>query len=187
MKKTYLFGLIFFLTTNLYASPLTSVKKDYYDISGTTAPELRKQMNNQGPTDHGARMSAYTSWAIKWRYDYDQTDSGCSLTNIRVYLDIVYQLPHWTNYDDGDSALQSKWESFSEHLLTHENGHADNGKGAAKEIENALQNYPEMSSCKALGDAANSAATDIINQHKEYDLSYDAETEHGHTQGARFP
>ncbi len=40
----------------------------YYQISGTTAQELRQQMNQKGPGNY----DGYTQWHVKWNYRYQQ-------------------------------------------------------------------------------------------------------------------
>jgi len=52
------------------ARPAMNIRLNYYQIFGSTATELRSQMNQYGPPDPktGRRFDAYTRWNVRWRY-----------------------------------------------------------------------------------------------------------------------
>lgn len=176
-----------FVMRPLMAAPLLYESEDYYDIEGHSAQQLREQMNNVRPMEHGQRFDAYTEWYVKWHFDFQNTAQGCELTESKVSVDIVYHLPRWANEESAAPELQRHWNSYFKHLLLHERGHAQNGKKAATEIADMLKNLAPFSSCPLLEQMANERAQQIIAEHNAWDLEYDKETRHGRTQGATFP
>lgn len=174
------------MTSNVFATPQIHITQSSYNVHGTTAQAMRAEMNTQGPLDHGNHVDAMTTWYIKWHYNYSSR-GYCALTNIVVTGDINYHLPQWVDAAKSDAVLQNKWNNYLVKLRFHEEGHADNGKNAASEIERALQTLPAAPNCNLLDANATAAARAILKQHNDWDLKYDTDTRHGATQGAVFP
>ncbi len=74
------------------SSPLTAKKMDfrteiteeheYYDVSGTTAEEIRHHMTKNGTKwDDGQTYDAVTTWDIRYRYDTTREGGGCYVTS----------------------------------------------------------------------------------------------------------
>jgi predicted secreted Zn-dependent protease len=76
---------------------------------------------------------------------------------------------------------------YSEKLLLHEKGHAQNAIDAARRIDEGIAALGPQSSCVDLGRAANRLGYSLIEAAKQWDIEYDLRTRHGATQGARFP
>ncbi len=190
MKRPIFVAGLLLLTSLATASPTITEHTTYYKISGDTPAELRTQMNTLGPSDHATRVDAKTSWYITWHYNwhYDTpSHNPCYVTNVQVRGNITYLLPEWINQDQGNSALQTNWNNYLRNLTNHEQGHANNGKQAAIEIEKALLNVPPQDNCMVLENRLNAAAKKVIEEHNAWDVQYDADTSHGKKQGAIFP
>lgn len=190
MNKLITACFLSLLTTIATADPAATERTTYYKINGTTADQLRAQMNMQGPLDHDKQVDGKTSWYVKWSYQwrYDSpSQNPCYVTSVKVTADVTYLVPEWVNQNQGTPELQTKWNNFSKSLLAHEQDHGKNGKLAATEIEKALKGIQPQSSCKALQDKLEGAAKKILSDHNAWDTKYDIDTDHGKKQGANFP
>lgn len=190
MNKFNLIGFLSLFATTAVANPVITERITYYKIYGTTAEQLRAQMNELGPVDHDKRVDAKTSWFINWSYQwhYDNpSQNPCYVTSVKVTGDITYLLPEWANESEGNSPLKTQWAIYIKNLFTHEGGHAQNAKLAAIEIERALLSVQPQASCKALQNNLESTAKGFLAIHNAWDIKYDLDTDHGKKQGAVFP
>lgn len=186
------FIIIYFAAFNgkVFAIPTVYTTQTFYKILGTTEQDLRNQLNKLGPFFSDKRYDAKTTWQINWNYKwhYDNPSKNpCYLTEVKVTANIVTVLPEWEDKEHGSAESQLKWENYLTHLSQHEEGHANNGKEVATEIENALLAIPPMLSCEQLQSTIENTAQGIVKQHNIWDINYDATTKHGKTQGATFP
>jgi predicted secreted Zn-dependent protease len=165
------------------ADPIATVKESYYSIQGTTAPALRSQMKMLGPLDNGKHFDAYTKYHVQWRYEFDQSDGACKLTNIHVTVNTNYIYPRWENYFSATSAMQSNWNTYFARLSAHERKHGEHGVNAANEIDTMLSQLPAMTNCNVLGDTANDRAYQILEKYQRVDSEYDQVTNHGINEG----
>jgi predicted secreted Zn-dependent protease len=169
-------------------NPTISIKKVYYSINGSTATQLRQQMNQLGPIDsnENRHYDATTKWYVRWSYRYSNTNNRCKINSINVSTEVTYTLPKW-NPPQTSSALNQQWNRYIKALQVHESGHKDHGIAAGNEVFTTLKNLPSASSCPTLEATANNTARSIIKKYNQLDINYDAVTQHGLTQGARFP
>jgi len=151
----------------------------YYDIAGTTEEELGAQLEALGPMGYdGYRGDATTRWYIRWDWrGYEASD--CRLDEAVVSYEIQVILPHWTPPEDASPDLVAKWSRYTRALAEHEKGHVDFVVASYDLVAEAIKN----ATCET-AEAAAQTALDLIRQH---DIDYDAATDHGATQGARFP
>ncbi len=133
------------------------------------------------------RVDAYTDGQIKWRYDYAQSADGCKLKSLTVSLDVTLIFPRWTPPEGVSPQLQEQWRAYLAALEAHEQGHEKLAMQAAEEIAAALSSLRPYPSCAELEQAADEAGERVLQHYRQLELEYDRETEHGATQGARFP
>ena len=190
VKRIQTFFIIPMLLSSvlLYCEPRISINTNYYSLYSTSVSGLRKEMNKKGIkwTD-GKTYDGFTSWYVKWRYEYYTSDDYCSLTNVDVSVDVEYTLPRWSVKLLGNMDLRIKWIRYSDALKKHEDGHRDFGIGAARDIEEALLSIGSRPRCDTLGADANAIAYRILDDFRRKETEYDRKTEHGRTQGAVFP
>jgi predicted secreted Zn-dependent protease len=76
-----------------------------YDIIGSTAEDLRAQMDFLGPIDdNGQRYDALTRWHIRWWWPgFGQ--SPCELNNATVSYEIKVIFPRWIQLKDASPRL----------------------------------------------------------------------------------
>lgn len=97
-------------------------QNSFYQISGTTGPELYASIGERGPEiGNGMRTIAYTDFKLTWRRDYQQRGSACVLASARPKLIITYKLPKPTQKLVG--ATRTLWESFASGVAAHEKVH----------------------------------------------------------------
>lgn len=159
----------------------------YYDVAGETAAEIWREMKTYGPVGKdGIRYNGNTKWSVRWRYPYARSEEGCATGPVAVRLSVVYTLPRWDRPQAASTALVGQWNQFIEALEGHERGHADFGREAAREIEQALEAIPAQPSCEALSRIANATGADVLEQTRPQEREYDQRTNHGATQGTAF-
>lgn len=151
----------------------------YYDISGSSEDELRAQLNTLGPIGYdGYRGDAITDWFIRWSWPGYGT-SSCDLSVADISYEIKVVFPRWIPTGDASPDLITKWAAYTKLLAEHEKGHVDS----------VLENFPTVVDAikGATCETADSVGNKFLNQIRQLDIDYDAETQHGATQGARFP
>lgn len=155
------------------------VVREHYVVRGNTEAAVRADIDSKRP----GGWDAYTRWDVSWQFWYQNRDGMCSIARVETKLKIVYMMPQLFTED---ANLRSSFARYLEKLQTHEDGHAENGRYAAVRIQAAL---PSMTAgtCDELGRVANAAAMEFVVKANKMDKYYDAHTEHGGTQGARWP
>jgi predicted secreted Zn-dependent protease len=173
-------------------APHIDERVEYYDVSGTTASELKSSTDLMGPLkraeDGTGRAAGNTVWNVRWRWQLQSSSAqkSCALTSFDTSVEIVMTLPHWAGRVAG-TALADRWDRYLEALTTHERGHADNGIHAARAIQSEIAAFPPAPTCPQLGEAIKARATAILDAHRDQDREYDRLTQHGVTQGVVFP
>jgi len=176
------------LASLVCAEPKVIIKYDYYDIKGNSANELRQQMNRFGiKWTNGKTYDAFTSWRVRWNYQYNSSERGCSISSAATTVNIVYRMPKWINYSSAPYDLRARWDMYILALKEHEDGHRDFGIIAATEIEWAIAVMTARKTCEELGEEANALGRRILEQYANEEKEYDARTNFGETQGAIFP
>jgi predicted secreted Zn-dependent protease len=151
----------------------------YYDVTGVTAAELRASMNAQGPLDSaGQRNDAFTTWNIDWTWPLNP-DSSCVLSGATITTTITVTFPRWLPPADVPASLVERWNDYEAALVTHESGHVSFVVTTANDVLAAIKG--------ATCDTAEAAAQAVVLRIRQHDADYDAETNHGATQGAHFP
>ena len=151
----------------------------YYDVFGSTESELRAQLDAKGPVDpSGYKGDALTRWSYNWSWFGFGTDV-CDLSTATVSYQIAVTLPHWNPPANAPPALVAKWVNYIHALVVHETGHVEFAAAQQSVILAAIQN----ATCAT----ANAAAQAVLQRIRRHDIEYDAATNHGATQGARFP
>lgn len=176
------------LAVPVLADVQTRAQTEHYDIRGSSAADLRAEMRARGPAGpDGRRFDGYTRWYVSWRYTFRSGGSQCAIDRTATEVRVTTTLPRWTDEARADSALRGQWQRYLAALTQHEDGHAQNGLGAARDIDAAIARLPAEPTCDALGARANAAGQAILRQYNQRDLDYDRETGHGRSQGAVFP
>lgn len=160
----------------------------YYKVKGATANELRDQMDQLGPVDRfGHRHDMYTDWEVNWAYPYAQNEAGCTTGPIQMSTTITFTFPSWEPPPDASVELVDQWNSYLDLGQVHEDGHKEIALEAGREILLALQAVPVHASCDRLEQTVDQKGQELLEQFRRKEIEYDQTTDHGATQGARFP
>ncbi|MBC8025289.1 MAG: DUF922 domain-containing protein [Steroidobacteraceae bacterium] len=167
-----------------FAAPAQTPTTEYYTIQGNSARELRAQMKRLGPLDDaGKRNDGNTNWDIQWRYDYDRTPKGCTITNIRVTLALRVTLPRWTPGPSAPQALVETWTRFIGALRLHEMGHVDLSIAAADEVRRVLEANRRGPDCPTAEATLNAAGMKVLDDLRRRHERYNRDTDSGGKQG----
>jgi predicted secreted Zn-dependent protease len=151
----------------------------YYAVGGTTTAQIRTSLDARAPkSPDGFNGDAFTQSHFHWNWPGYGT-STCDLAKASVTLTISVSFPRWTHPKAASAAVAAAWARYAKALATHEQGHADVAYARYPAVVRAIK----RATC-ATADAAAHAQLDLM--HKQ-DVAYDARTNHGATQGARFP
>ena len=160
----------------------------FYVVHGSTAAAIRADLDRRGLVDpSGGRYDARTDWYVRWQYGELATSRGCKVTHPTTNVRIDYHLPRWVPPPHPNPTLVRRWNRYTTALGVHEEGHAVNGLRTGRDILHLLARFSTTSGCGTLGDRANNAASREIAAGNARDVAYDRRTDHGATQGARFP
>lgn len=163
----------------VYAAVVETVKHAPYTVTGTTEAGVRADINAKRSGGYDARAD----WDFRWTYTYRNSASGCSMERVTVALVLTMIEPVLRT---PDAAVQKSFDAYIAKLRVHEQGHSAIARATAKRIDAALQPLTAPS-CDALGKRANEMAQAIINEGNAEQAAYDTRTDHGATQGARWP
>jgi predicted secreted Zn-dependent protease len=95
----------------------------------------------------------------------------------QISTGIVTSMPHWVDFERGSSSLKEEWVKFYNALLDHENGHSEALVDLTDDNEAIVLN---SSGCET----ANEQIHANHSNYRDKNLQYDADTDHGRTQGA---
>ncbi len=170
------------------AAPLVTETFEYFDVSGSTAGDIRAQLHRLGPVDSAGRHNdAYTKWFVTWNYTYKNVSGRCAIATVSTIAKAVITFPRLKADAAAPSGVKQAFARYREKLLVHEKGHVQIGVDIANRVEDGIRALPPVPDCAALGRSANALGNGLIREGQRMDLDYDARTNHGATQGARFP
>lgn len=171
------------------AAPVVTETITYYDVNGAMAAEVRASLNQRGPIDstEKRRFDAVTHWYVNWHFNYQDRGRDCVITHVSTTVRVAITMPQLSAASAAPPALRQAFAKYVQNLLGHEKGHARIGINIAQRIEDAIRALQPEPSCDRLERAANARGHALIQEANRQDINYDAATQHGKTQGARFP
>lgn len=167
-----------------HAEVQTYTRYQNYAIQGNSVEELRAAMDRNARAVGG--HYATTKWNIQWSERWGARNGACGLLSYTVTLTVVFRMPEWRGAENADPALRDKWYKFRDALQRHEDGHKQMGVQAANQIEGILDNFGTVPDCSQMSAAVNRAGQTVLEQYQKKEIQYDAETQHGISQGAQF-
>ena len=167
-------------------APEVSETQRYYAFGGATVAAMLAELDRLGPGTPEGRFHAYTSWYVRWRYDYDERPGSCGLGPVKTTVTVGMQLPRWSRPSGAPYGLAEKWDAYVIALRTHENGHRDIGVEAARAVAARLATLPRQPTCAQLEALADSTGQGVLEEARVREREYDRRTRHGASQGALF-
>jgi len=160
----------------------------YYDVTGSTARELRDQIEQLRPRgDDGGRYDAYTRWRLEWRYMYRETRDACRLASFKVTLRTTIHLPRWQAPPGAAADLEARWNAYVDALDRHEQQHEAIAVEAAETIEREVSAIDRAPDCATLEARVNARAEALMEDYKARQRDFDMQTAHGRNEGVKRP
>jgi predicted secreted Zn-dependent protease len=175
--------------TPVRAEPKVIESVHYYDVTGATAREVRASLNREGPIsgNDDKRYDAVCRWNVAWKFQYRRGNGSCGIESATTEVKITITFPRLKTDETTSASLVKAFASYSEKLMVHEKGHAQNAIDTAQKIEAGILALRPEPTCDAMRTAANALGQTFIKAANQADIDYDRRTQHGATQGARFP
>ncbi len=171
------------------AEPAVTETVEYYNVSGADARAVRASLNRNGPisgTD-GKRYDAVARWNVAWRDQHNIANGRCAITSASTEVEATITFPRLQTDAATPEALKASFADYADKLMLHEKGHVQNAIDIAKRIETGIRELPPEATCALLAAAANKLGHALIKEANQADIDYDARTQHGRTQGVKFP
>jgi predicted secreted Zn-dependent protease len=183
-SRALLAGLFLLVSQNSTAEVRSSLDYLYYNADANLGGSLTAILKRSAPASMEGHLG-WTSWHVNWHYHWHfNADGACRITESTTELAATITLPSLVN---GTTTQVTAMNSFLAALRVHELGHVNIGRQAADAIDQAILALPQMANCELLGSQANRAAQQILDQWRNAEKRYDAETGSGRSQGAVLP
>jgi len=165
-------------------------KWELYQIKGRNQSDLRKAMNAKGPVngDTGKRFDARTDWKLGWKYKYSKNSKNLyKLSSHSIQVTATIHFPEWADMKTGNPQTQRLWLVYIHNLKRHEMGHVELAQRAGKVLNDRLGQLGTFNSRLEIEEAIKKKAEEITRIHQALHEDYDSRTNHGKSEGARFP
>ncbi len=165
------------------------VHDEQYVVGGDSAAAVRSNLNRSGPYSpvDDRIYDAITRWGVQWSFRYREESGACSLQSGTIEMVAVTTLPRLSTSSRLDAVTMTRWQEYLKALEGHEAGHLSNLRRGVRSLQAAMDDSPVMSTCAELGLYLNALGNAYQQAFQIADITYDAQTEHGKTQGATFP
>lgn len=154
----------------------------FYDVEGIEFQELLAELDKLGPKGfHGEAR-----WRVSYTFRTAPSEGRCFVAGVETKMQGNILMPRWAKRQGASADLVARWQRYEAALLTHEEGHLDNGREFARVLESELLRLPAQGDCPKLNAAARTRFDELLQIYRKRDADYDERTQHGVTQGARF-
>ena len=160
---------------------------NYYVVTGATVREVRRSLTASRPWRDREPIDAATTWRVDWKFGLDSSGGGCRLSDVSTVTTITTTLPRYVPSTNSPPELVQHWVKYFSALAKHEAAHAAIGRLAGAEIQSHLAGHHSSTDCATLRRQADAAANGILNRRRREEREMDQQTQHGATEGARFP
>jgi predicted secreted Zn-dependent protease len=166
-----------------------SIKEQFelqpYPVRGESVGEVRRAIAAGRPSNaDGHRFDAITFWHLDWHLDRVGEKDGCRPGGVTVSLSLSMTFPDLAGVPEPTRAA---FAGFLSGLRRHEEGHLRIDRGIALSVAEAIRAVPAEQSCEELDAAAKRAADKAMDEGRQRNADYDAQTRHGAAQGATYP
>jgi predicted secreted Zn-dependent protease len=159
----------------------TQIIWNRYPVKGNSYDSLVRSLAANGPKGyHG--MAA---WNISYHHTVIPEGKLRRFDNVRLKIVGEILMPKWTDEATAPPALQQRWQAYYAALQQHEEGHVQHGNELAALVREKFFGVTDFA-CNQAEAVAKAEFDRVYNNLKLRDKEYDARTQHGATQGARF-
>lgn len=158
----------------------------FYQIYGVTLNDISGQLGSCGPKYEGESFAGMTTDYINWTYLMRFDASGsCRVDNAAVGVNVRIYYPKWDAPENASASTRERWDNMIGNLHVHEEGHRQIDYNGASKIFNTISAIT-ASSCNEVETIVIGETKNIMDEVSQGNKNYDAETNHGETQGAHF-
>lgn len=100
-------------------------RQAYYAVGGSTAAEIYESIRQSSPRIAPNAVFAFTAVATKTDNKLAKSEGRCAYRSFVTSGYYVFYLPRHQSPERLASPLLSRWRSFGDYLLKHEQGHRD--------------------------------------------------------------
>jgi predicted secreted Zn-dependent protease len=150
-----------------------------YEVTGSTAGQLRDVIALLGPRRGGRTFVACTDWVVTWSYVRAEGPEGFRVGDATVDVEVTLVIPRWRPPRSAGADLIATWQDDLAALAAHEAGHRDLAIEAGCAIRAALDALGPAPSREALDEDARSRAAAILEEYRARERAYDEATGHG--------
>jgi predicted secreted Zn-dependent protease len=133
-----------------------------YELRGLTANEIHENILSNAPREEGNIVDAEIKEKVTFTLGFNTTDGICHVSSDRVKLEIVSAFPRWVDQERATEEVRKAWESYSNALRGHEDGHKAIAVKAANAVDTLIHAEQGASTCESLKDKITKAAEEII-------------------------
>jgi predicted secreted Zn-dependent protease len=157
------------------------VQVKHYEVQGNDRESLLLSLKMRGPQGfHGLAQ-----WKLRYAFTSQKRAALCQIDSVRVSVEGEILMPRWRDEARAAPALRQRWADYIVALKQHEDGHIDHGRELALSVRQGLLALGPRP-CDQLVVQAQREFDRLQGNAKDRDRDYDARTQHGATQGARF-
>ena len=133
-----------------------------YDLRGLTVNEIHEDIMSSAPREEGNIIDAEIKESVTITLRFNTTNGICRVASDQVKLEIVSAFPRWADQERATREVRKAWESYSNALRAHEDGHRAIAVKAAHAVDSLIHAEQEASTCESLKDKITKAADEII-------------------------
>lgn len=178
MRKFIALLFLLLLTSPADANVIVSVQTEYYGVPGKTKSELLRNMEAYAPERMGDYfVPAFTLPQVSYSYRWRQKDGRCSMSDVKIHLNLVYRYPRLAETPSSDY-VQQWWDDLVNRYIIHEEIHGDIAIQGAHEMERELLSMEDME-CGVIQQEVENRAEFLMREINRDQQDYDRVTRHG--------
>lgn len=155
----------------------TIVRKSisYFQIGGTTAEELDRELERRGPMTRasGSRHPGATQIKFGGELGYVESAGRCRVGSVDVTLDTRLVLPRWKNRKRAKGDIALIWDALSSDIKRHEERHAEIARDYARRLEKTLKSLRPQRDCEAMQAKVTEATDKVVGAHDAAQMRFD--------------
>ena len=154
------------------AVPGSGVSVDYYNVRGTTAPQIDGEIRRNGPNNGHALAVARIQMIPDVAYD-QRPDGTCRYRTARVGVAARITLPRFIDRGRTDRDLRRAIDNLDEYARFHEAVHVAIAEEYADRIGADIRRLPPANSCETLDAQAATISRRLLREHDAAQKKFD--------------
>ena len=152
--------------------PGSGVSVGYYNVRGTTAPEIDNNIRRNGPNNGHALAVARIRMIPDVKYD-QRPDGSCRYSVARVGVVAEITLPRFIDRGRTDRDLRQAIDNLDEYARFHEAVHVAIAEEYADRIGSNIRALPYAPNCSTLDGQAATISRQLLREHDAAQRKFD--------------